>query len=277
MDELTMKQRIKERYDQLSEKEKKVAKYIIDHYQQSMLLSSAELAQQSGVSNTAVVRFAKDMGYSGFIEYKKAWRKEYIPVQKVYASLPLMERGKEGDYLHNYFRSLLRDITGFIDSIDVTILTRMADQIMKSKRLYLVGFGSDEVVVSFLKNYLNLMGIQCIPVVEEGLALREKLFLMDSNDTVFMAAYPTLMESEVWVGKFAKSRGATLLVISDSEITAKQVGADIYAAFYESTDNFFNSYVLPMAFCNALLLHIFESYPKQITRSMERYERTLYE
>ena len=41
MDELTMKQRIKERYDQLSEKEKKVAKYIIDHYQQSMLLSSA--------------------------------------------------------------------------------------------------------------------------------------------------------------------------------------------------------------------------------------------
>ena len=272
-----MKQRIKERYDQLSEKEKKVAKYIIDHYQQSMLLSSAELAQQSGVSNTAVVRFAKDMGYSGFIEYKKAWRKEYVPVQKVYASLPLMERGKEGDYLHNYFRSLLRDITGFIDSIDVTILTRMADQIMKSKRLYLVGFGSDEVVVSFLKNYLNLMGIQCIPVVEEGLALREKLFLMDSNDTVFMAAYPTLMESEVWVGKFAKSRGATLLVISDSEITAKQVGADIYAAFYESTDNFFNSYVLPMAFCNALLLHIFEGYPKQITRSMERYEGILYE
>ena len=85
------------------------------------------------------------------------------------------------------------------------------------------------------------------------------------------------MESDVWVGKFAKSRGATLLVISDSEITAKQVGADIYVAFYESTDNFFNSYVLPMAFCNALLLHIFESYPKQITRSMERYERTLYE
>ena len=45
-----MKQCIKEKYDTLSMQEKKVAKYIIDNYQQSILLSSAELAQQSGVS-----------------------------------------------------------------------------------------------------------------------------------------------------------------------------------------------------------------------------------
>ena len=59
MEYKTMKQCIKEKYDTLSMQEKKVAKYIIDNYQQSILLSSAELAQQSGVSNTAVIRFAR--------------------------------------------------------------------------------------------------------------------------------------------------------------------------------------------------------------------------
>ena len=53
MEHETMKQRIKENYDTLSSQEKKVAKFIIDNYQQSILLSSSELAQQSGVSNTA--------------------------------------------------------------------------------------------------------------------------------------------------------------------------------------------------------------------------------
>ena len=68
MEYKTMKQCIKEKYDTLSMQEKKVAKYIIDNYQQSILLSSAELAQQSGVSNTAVIRFAKALGFHGFLE-----------------------------------------------------------------------------------------------------------------------------------------------------------------------------------------------------------------
>ena len=69
---------------------KKVAKYIIDNYQQSILLSSAELAQQSGVSNTAVIRFAKALGFHGFLEYRREIRKEYWSLLSWYhASLPL--------------------------------------------------------------------------------------------------------------------------------------------------------------------------------------------
>ena len=106
-----MKQCIKEKYDTLSMQEKKVAKYIIDNYQQSILLSSAELAQQSGVSNTAVIRFAKALGFHGFLEYRREIRKEYVPAQLVYASLPLMDR--DNDYVHSYFHNLDLDIQNF--------------------------------------------------------------------------------------------------------------------------------------------------------------------
>lgn len=275
MDELTMKQKIRGKYDSLSEIEKKVAKYILDNYHQSMLLSSTELAQQAGVSNTAVVRFAKDMGYSGFLEYRRELKKEYVPTQKVYASLSLMEKGAEGDYLHNYFKMLLGDMTQFVNLLDTNLLSSMADALIRSRIVYLVGFGSDEIVVHFLKNYLNVMGLQCIPVTEEGLALREKMFLLREDDVVVMSAYPTLMDSELWVGRHVKARKAKLLVITDSEVTAKQLGADLYAAFNERTDNFFNSYVLPMSFCNALLLHMYERYPQETTQAMERYQAIL--
>lgn len=270
-----MKQRIKEKYDELSAKEKKVAKYIIDNYQQSMLLSSSELARFAGVSDTAVVRFAKALGYKGFLDYKKNIKKEYIPTQKVYSSLSLIDHNHDGKILGMYLNSLHNDISTFLNNIDINRLTEMSREIINADIVYLIGFGSDEVVVNFLRNYLNIMGIQCISITEEGLALREKLFLLNSNDVVFMASYPTMMDSEVWVADYTRKKGAKLLLMTDSEITAEHLKADNFVAFYETFDNFFNSYVLQMAYCNALLWNIYELYSEKTTESMKAYHEML--
>ncbi|MGL5257587.1 MAG: MurR/RpiR family transcriptional regulator [Proteocatella sp.] len=275
MTEATMKQRIKDKYEQLSNKEKIVAKYIIDNYQQSMLLSSTELAKISGVSDTAVVRFAKSLGFKGFFEYKNCIKKEYISTQKVYSSLSLLDKDSEGKVLNVYFKSLMGDMNNFINKIDDETLSRVSKTIMNAKKLYIVGFGSDEVVVAYLKNYLNLMGVHCIPISEEGLALKEKIFQLDKDDVVLMSAYPTLMDSEKWVAEYVKSKNAKMILITDSEITAKLLEVPEYVAFYETADNFFNSYVLQMAYCNALLLRIYELYPEKTTKSMKNYHDML--
>lgn len=270
----TMKQRIKEKYEDLSVQEKKVAKYIIDNYQQSILLSSSELAQQAGVSNTAVIRFAKDLGFHGFLEYRKEIRKEYTPNQRVYASIPLMDR--ESDYLHTYFRSLDSDLQHFFSHLPLEPLSEMANKIINCSRLYIVGCGSDEVVVHFLKNYLNVMGISCVAVTEEGLALREKMFQLSADDCVLIISFPTITESELWVSRYAARQKAALLAITDSELTAKQLGTEVFAVLNEHADNFFNSYVLAMAFCNGLLLRVFELDQQRATQSMQDYQ-TLFE
>ena len=270
----TMKQRIKEKYEDLSVQEKKVAKYIIDNYQQSILLSSSELAQQAGVSNTAVIRFAKDLGFHGFLEYRKEIRKEYTPNQRVYASIPLMDR--EDDYLHTYFRNLDSDLQHFFSHLPLETLSEMANKIINCNRLYIVGCGSDEVIVHFLKNYLNVMGIPCVAVTEEGLALREKMFQLSADDCVLIISFPTITESELWVSRYAARRKAALLAITDSELTAKQLGTEVFAVLNEHADNFFNSYVLAMAFCNGLLLRVFELDQQRATQSMQDYQ-TLFE
>lgn len=270
MEYTTMKQQIKEKYDDLPTQEKKVAKYIIDNYQQSILLSSSELAQQAGVSNTAVIRFAKDLGFHGFLEYKKAIRAEYTPNQRVYASIPLMER--EDDYLHTYFKNLNLDLQHFFAHLPLETLSKMADQIIRCNRLYIVGCGSDEVIVHFLKNYLNVMGISCVAVTEEGLALREKMFQLTADDCVFLISFPTITESELWVSQYAARQKASLLAITDSEVTAKHLGTEVFAVLNEHADNFFNSYVLTMSFCNGLLLRIFELDQQRATQSMQAYQ-----
>lgn len=275
MGNLTMKQKIKECYNDLSAREKQVAKYVIDNYQQSMLLSSSELAMVSGVSNTAVVRFAKALGFKGFLEYKKTIRKEYVPVQKVYATLPLIDRDIEGHILSVYMNNLKNDLAEYLRLIDDFVLTEMCKAIHESENLYLVGFGSDEVVVVFLKNYLNLMGVKCISIVEEGLALKEKMLHLSERDGVLLTAFPTLSESEWWVSEHSRLTGAKFMMITDSEITANQLGAKLFTAYYESSDMFFNSYVEQMIFCNAMLVRYYEMYQDEASEVMKKYDRVL--
>ena len=50
------------------------------------------------------------------------------------------------------------------------------------------------------------------------------------------------------------------------------MGADLFAVINERADTFFNSYVLPMAFCNGLLLRIFELNQDRATQAMREYQ-----
>jgi len=81
-----------------------------------------------------------------------------------------------------------------------------------------------------------------------------------------------MTESERWVSRYAHRKQAALLTLTDSEITAKQLGADLFAVINERADTFFNSYVLPMAFCNGLLLRIFELNQDRATQAMREYQ-----
>ncbi|MGL5440038.1 MAG: MurR/RpiR family transcriptional regulator [Filifactoraceae bacterium] len=270
-----MKQRIKDKYSELSDREKQVAKYVVDHYQQSMLLSSNELARVSKVSDTAVIRFAKALGFKGFLEYKNCIKKEYISTQKVYSSLSLLDKDSDGKLLNIYMKNLMMDVQNFINDIDDAQLSKIVEAIEAARKVYLVGFGSDEVTVVYLKNYLKILGVDCISITEEGLALKENLFLLGGEDLILLFAYPTLSESEKWVCNYGKGKKSNIILITDSEITAKELGISDYVAFYETADNFFNSYVLQMAYCNALLLRMYEMYPEKMTQTMKAYHDML--
>lgn len=267
-----MKDLIREKYDQLSNVEKKVAKYVLDHYEESIMLSSVELAKAADTSNTAVIRYTKSLGFSGFIEYRRKIKEQHYPEQHVYDYLKKLERNnQDGNLVLNYLSSRITGLERYVKSLEIETLDEFCRTISQAETLYLAGVGSDEVVVHFLRNYLNVMGVKCIPVVEEGLALREKTFLMNEKDAILISAFPTLTSAELWVCKHAHSQGAKVLAITDSEVTAKQLGADCYAIVKDNLDTFFNSYLLSMAFCDALLLRYYELEKEQTTESIRKY------
>lgn len=270
-----VKQLIEDNYSQLSPVCQKVARFVIDNYPQTMLLCSTELAEAANVSHTAVVRFTKALGFSGFIEYRKELKKEYITTQKVYSSLETMHPDSDGGYLNQYFSSIRQELDAFISNFDKNILDDFCRSILKADTVYIMGIGSDETITNFLTNYLNVMGIKTIPVYQEGLTLRERLFLITEKDVLFLSAFPTTMPDEHWAARYAHERGARILILTDSEITARTLHADCSAVVREHSDIFFNSYVLPMLFCNTLILRLYELEQQRTSEFMKAYQKML--
>lgn len=62
--------KIKLQYAMLSKREKGLASYIDEHFNEIPNLSIEELAEKADISSTGITRFVKKVGYSGFVNFK---------------------------------------------------------------------------------------------------------------------------------------------------------------------------------------------------------------
>ena len=79
--------RINERFNKMSKSHKKLATYVIDHYEQAAFMTAAKLGKAVGISEATVVRFAYALDYDGYPEFQAAlaeWVKNKLnSVQKI--------------------------------------------------------------------------------------------------------------------------------------------------------------------------------------------------
>lgn len=265
-----MEHLIKENYLHLSKGCKKVASYILDNYATVALLSSTELADHVGVSDTTVVRFSKALGFNGYAEFKKQLRSK-VYESNMYDALQNMNLNLNDQFAANYMLSTSEDLQDFIKSIDYAQINTIAKRLLDSNQIYIGGLGSDSVVAKYLFTYMRKMGFNPILLVEEGHTLREYLLNITEYDTLLMCSYPKMFYDEREMARLAKKSGATLITITDSEASALVLESDYNISIRQKEKTFFNSYVIPMAFCNLLLLKIYELAPDKVDISLKRY------
>ena len=65
---------IKERYAKMSKSHKKIATYIMDHYDQAVFMTAAQLGKEVEISESTVVRFASDWDLRVILNFSMPWR-----------------------------------------------------------------------------------------------------------------------------------------------------------------------------------------------------------
>lgn len=272
---------------ELTKKERLIADYVMNNFRELCYMTSTELAETLKISYSSVIRFTKDLGFSGYTEFQQYIRDQYniylneraesadIPVVKLDQSLELLSQDDISSAVkNNAFNNIL--------SVNMHNPTESFEQagtaIIHSKHKYIVGSRGSAAAASFLSIMLKdtLPGVCAEP---HG-ALNTFDFLSDigKEDCLIAVSYPRYSKLTLAAAKMAHNAGAKIIVITDTP-TAPLAKYATYL-FTSSIDSltFFNSQIPALYTAELLCTYICkktEGQNKEKLHLIDRYTSEL--
>lgn len=245
---------LRDGFDSFSRSQKAIARYIIDHLEETAYLSAEELARKGNTSSSTVVRFAQSLGFSGYPDLQKATRDEYRlgatarPVVHDDQLLFLVEED-------NLTRALRTDILSLEETLAKNTLARF-DQAVEivsgAEHLLLVGMHEASIVARHAAYVFDLLGIYTHVVVDSSEANVARLVRLSPADALlaigFRRAHPLTIS---FLGK-AAAAGVPTVAVTDNSLS--EIAGSAEVTLYADIDSTFfaHSLVGPLSLVTAL-------------------------
>jgi RpiR family carbohydrate utilization transcriptional regulator len=159
---------IKSRYRGLSEKERRIADWILANLDEAVHPSIDELAERIGISESTLVRFVRKLGYNGYRTFRIALATETAAPAERYYETPI---GEHDDEVEVVFSSAVSTLELTRRTLDRAALDKAADLIASSRRLMLFGTGGSGIVAKDAFHKLVRTGVECIAAEDYHLQL----------------------------------------------------------------------------------------------------------
>jgi len=196
--------------DTLSDREKRIAEYILGDPAGAVHPSIEELSESAGVSVSTLVRFVKKLGFKGYQQFRIALASEALaPEARIYETS--IARGE--DPVHIAFNSAQRALEITASMIDRSALTELAGRIIESGCVYLFGLGGSAIVAKDAMHKLIRTGIRCIGTEDYHMQLMIASQVR-AGDTALVISHTGVNKDTLMVAETAKNAGAFLCVIT---------------------------------------------------------------
>ena len=144
-------QQIRNAYEHLTNIQRTIADYFLEHLDTIPFKRLEELADLIGVSTTSVIRFTRSIGYQGYGDMQQELQQSILGK----ASLP--ERLKssiqaEGDN-HLLLRTFQTDVDNIQETLSVlseTVLSEAVSSIVQARNVYIIGIRGNFSVAHYL-------------------------------------------------------------------------------------------------------------------------------
>ena len=257
-----------------SKGQKKIADFILENYDKAAFMTASKLGKLVGVSESTVVRFASELGYDGYPSMQRALqemiRSRLTSTQRIKAAGDMFS-GQ--DVLSAVVHSDIEKLRMVVDETDRGEFGRAVDEIMQARRIYILGTRSSTFVAGYLNFYLHLM-FENVTLVQTSAAgeILEQLFRIGPGDVMIAITFPRYSQVTRNTVQFAKDRGATILAITDSEISPVYQLADTSLLVPSEMFSFVDSLVAPISIINALLVALGHRKGKEIAGTFAQLE-----
>lgn len=267
--------RIQDQYPKLSKGQKLLAGYIREHYDKAVYLTASKLGAIVGVSESTVVRFALELGYEGYPSMQRALeelvKNKLTAIQRMEVSQGRVDPDR---ILSSVLQMDMENIKLTLEQVNEEAFRKATQAILRARKVYILGVRSCSVLANFLSFYLNLIFENVHQIMTSSASETfEQMLQVSSQDVVICISFPRYSKRTVRTAEFAKSRGATVVSITDSDMSPLVSVSDYVLMAQSDMVSFVDSLVAPLSLINALILALSSARRDEIAKSLETLEQ----
>lgn len=259
----------------MSKGQRAIANFVILNYERAAHLTAARIGKEAKVSESTVVRFATELGFSGFPSFQKKLRED---LKVKLTSVERLNTSSSLSYSENIPKSVLisdmEKLKLTIESFDSKAFNNAVEMIISAKRIFILGVRSSAPLASFLGFYFNLMfeNVRLVHTTSVS-EMFEQILSVADGDVVIGISFPRYSKRTIKAMQYSKDRGARVIAITDK--ADNPVAKSAYCSLLAPSDmaSFVDSLVAPLSLINALIVDIGMRNRKQITETFEKLEK----
>lgn len=195
--------KLTERYDELTDLEKKIVEYIMNNPRNIQRSSASEVADALYVSKTSIINLSKKLGFEGYSELKY-YVKDYL-------------KDKEKNSPNLSFEEIL---DGINTEVAKTLSLQSKDnikeivrKILGSRIVYVIGRGASKPIADLLCSRLALLNVKAILISDPNIidVLGDSLSL---DEAIIVMSLSGETEKILTIAKTARARGVDVVALT---------------------------------------------------------------
>ena len=267
---------LNEKMPSLSKGQKRIAQFLINHYDEAVYLTALKLGEIAEVSESTVVRFAIELGFDGYpklqMALKELVKNKLTAAKRMKVSYDILTK-RDKHILKAVLESDADRIASTLAGADYRAFDKAVEYIINAKRVYIIGDRSSFALSHFLTFYLNFMRDNVINgSADVACEAFEHIFRIKEGDLLIGISFPRYTNKTIKAIEYANIKNAKTIAITDSNLSPLVGNADVSLIAGSDMVSFVDSLVAPLSLINALLVAISVNKQCNIANRLETLE-----
>ncbi len=267
--------RINNNFPNMSKGQKKLSNYILSNYETAVFMTATKLGATVGVSESTTVRFANLLGYDGFPQFHSALEQMVKDKLKSVDTIDIDAKNvSKADVLSIVMRSDANKIEQTLNKISVTAFEEAVENIMKAKKIYILGIRNCLPLAEFLGFYLRLL-FENVEVLNTNNSseIFEQMIDIGNQDVFIGISFPRYSFRTLKAMEFASDRNATVIAITDSINSPINLYSSCNLIARSEMASVVDSLVAPLSVINALIVSLCMKKPDYLSQKLEMIDK----
>jgi DNA-binding MurR/RpiR family transcriptional regulator len=256
-------ERIGAEFNDLSRQLKAIARYVEQHRDHLGLEKIQDVAARAGVQPSAVVRFAKHFGYSGWTELQKVFREglsQRLATSHNYQARirdvieHAQDRLSSADIACEFIGGAIEGMRELQRGVRGPALDEAVDLLAQAPSIWVAGARRSFPAASYLTYALQHADKPVHHVTGLGAMHDGQLRGLREGDVMVAISYAPYAEETLQAAQIALARGARLIAITDSRMSPLGNDAAVTLVVHESSTFGFRSLTNTMALAQSLFI-----------------------